>query len=328
MTITRATPQADGAEPTGILILSLATACACNCVFCGLPDSTPHEVMPRDVLITALEGPPDAGRWAEVNLTGGDPLVVPGAQSLFPEVLVRQALFERLSVSTAGIPASSALRALEALTAVVPLEVYVSLDGVGELHDRIRRRRLAFAHADRFIRACAADDRVRLALTCVINRYNADRLDEVADYAAERGVAVSYALVNESDHYITSAPLYQDVSLRADQLDTVADFLARRSRQRLDEDLLSVLSGGVRRLPCRLLRDGLLVTPDGTISVCGTSRKMILGDLGGASENGHVAWLAATSRRTDSFVATARVTCSTCTTNCFAWRKSDEPAPP
>jgi MoaA/NifB/PqqE/SkfB family radical SAM enzyme len=311
-----------------ILILSLATACACNCVFCGLPETKPHLVMSRGLLTAAIEGPIGGGRWAEVNLTGGDPLIVPGARSLFSEILARRHFFDRLSVSTAGIPTTSALRGLAILADNMPLEVYVSLDGVGELHDQIRGRRDAFLHADRFIRECAEDARVQLALTCVINRHNADRLDEVADYAVERGIPVSYALVNESDHYITSAPLYSDVSLRADQLDVIADFLIRRSSQRLDEELQSVLSGGLRKLPCRLLRDGLLLTPDGTVSICGTSKKMQLGVMGSLTETEYAsAWQAAQARRTDSFVEAARGTCSTCTTNCFAWKASDEPQP-
>ncbi|HEV8526232.1 MAG TPA: radical SAM protein [Actinomycetes bacterium] len=311
------------APPAGILILSLASACACRCVFCGLPETRPHTVLERDTLTTALDGTPTAGPWREVNLTGGDPLVVPAARALFPDVLVRRHKFARLSVNTAGVPAEAALRGLRLLEGT-PLDLYVSLDGVGRLHDRIRGRAGAFTEVDRFLDECRGLTGVQLALTCVINRYNAEHLDAVADYAAGRGIPVSYAIVNSSDHYIRSLPMYGDVSLTQDQLDPVTDFLVRRSTQRLDDDLRAVLNGGRRQLPCRLLHEGVLVTSDGTVSICGTSQQMILGHLD-TVDGSSLTWQALLARRSALLAKGARATCDTCTSNCFAWRKSDEP---
>lgn len=314
----------EAAPPSGILILSLASACACKCVFCGLPETRPHTVLRHETLVAALEGTPTPGPWREVNLTGGDPLVVPGARTLLREVLNRRHACAHLSVSTAGIPARTALRGLRVLADGRPLDVYVSLDGVGEMHDRVRGRLGAFREADSFLAAASSMAGVRLALTCVINRHNASHLDLVADYAASRGIPISYAIVNSSDHYIRSLPLYDGVSLTPEQYGLVDDFLARRSRQRLDGDLRAVLAGGRRQLPCRLLHEGVLVTSDGTVSICGTSTQMILGHLG-AGTNPGPQWRELLARRPALLASGARVTCETCTSNCFAWRKSDEP---
>jgi len=315
-------------KPTtsGILILSLTTACACRCAFCGLPDSRPHTVLPRDVLIAALDGPPAGTSWQEVNLTGGDPLVIPAARALFPEILARRHRFARLSVSSAGIPAERALAGLRALAGQVPIDLYVSLDGVGDLHGRIRGRRDAFEQVDRFLLAARDLDGVRVAFSCVVNRLNADHLDEVADHATARRLPISYALVNSSDHYINSEPLYGDVALTAAQVPLVADFLKRRSGQRLDEDLQRVLRGGRRDLPCRLLRNGVLVTSDGTVAICGTSRRMTLGRLL-PGQPATLAWHELLARRPALLASGVSAVCGTCTTNCYAWRKSDEPVP-
>lgn len=311
--------------PAGILILSLVSACACRCVFCGLPDTRPHTVLRRNTLITALDGSPTAGPWQEVNLTGGDPLVIPAATALIPDVLARRHRFERLSVSTAGIPARKALHGLQ-LFGGTPLDLYVSLDGIGDLHDQIRGRAGAFAEVEKFLDGTRHVHGVRLALTCVINRHNAYRLDEIADYAGDHAIPVSYAIVNSSDHYIRSLPMYDGVSLAPDQLDTVTDFLIRRSSQRLDEDLRAVLRGGRRKLPCRLLHEGVLVTSDGTVSICGTSQRMVLGRLDIDADVPHK-WRELLARRPHLLSSGARSTCDTCTSNCFAWRKSDEPVP-
>jgi MoaA/NifB/PqqE/SkfB family radical SAM enzyme len=322
MTAGQAAAQARAgvARAEGILILSLASACGCDCVFCGLPDSKPHTVLPRETLIGALEDAP-GGRWREVNLTGGDPLVIPAARALFAEVLARRDRFEELSVSTAGVPAKPALAGLRALAGQVPLSVYVSLDGVGPLHDRVRGRLGAFREVEAFLAEARQAPAVKIALTCVINRLNVDGLDELADYAAERGLPISYALVNSSDHYIRSLPMYGDVSLTPEQQELATDFLLRRSSQRLDEDLRRVLDGGRRELPCRLLHDGVLVTSDGEAAICGTSRRMVLGRLVPGDPDASLR--AALERRPELLDAGAGEVCGTCTTNCYAWRKSD-----
>lgn len=311
----------------GILILSLDSACGCDCVFCGLPLIRPHTTLSESALVAALEGAP-SGRWEEVNLTGGDPLVMPSARRLFPLILERRHSFERLSVSTAGVPAKAALTGLDELDRGFPLDVFVSLDGVGEIHDRVRRRAGAFVEATTFLEETRRRDQVSIALTCVINFHNVDHLDELADYAEDKGWPISYAVVNDSDHYINSASLYPRVALTADQKSRAIDFLTRRSRQRLDSDLRAMLRGEQRKLPCRLLHKGALVTSDGAVSICGTSQDMILSErlpddeAAARNEMG-----AALGRRSDLLTAGASKTCQTCTTNCFAWRNSDGPVP-
>jgi MoaA/NifB/PqqE/SkfB family radical SAM enzyme len=254
-----------------------------------------------------------------VNLTGGDPLVIPGARALFGEIVARRDRFAALSVSTAGVPAAPAIEGLRAIAAEIDsLDVYVSLDGVGVVHDRVRRRVGAFDQAMAFVSHARRHSGVQLALTCVINRLNVDQLDDLADFAEAEALPVSYAVVNRSDHYIRSLPLYDDVSLTAEQTQRAADFLRRRSRQLLNTELLSVLAGGSRRDPCRLLHDGFLVTSDGTISICGTSQRMILGVLDGRS------WAEVAAGRPALMLRGAGDVCRECTSNCYAWRSSDD----
>ncbi|MCA2211327.1 radical SAM protein [Jidongwangia harbinensis] len=314
----------------GILIASLASACGCDCVFCGLPDSRPHTVLPAGALRTALARPPgQADRWEEVNLTGGDPLVIPAARRLFPVLAAARSRFERLSVSTAGVPVTAALTGLSELCGHLggtPLDLYVSLDGVGEVHDRVRRRPGAFADVSRFLAEARRHPGVAVALTCVINKLNVSALDELADHAAELALPVSYAVVNRSDHYINSLPLYRDVRLDAEQSARAADFLTRRSTQRLDTDLRRVLRGEPRTVPCRLLHKGVLLTSDGTTAICGTSQRMVLGGPLPADGTAQ-AWDEALARRPQLLAEGAAETCRTCTTNCYAWRNSDGPAP-
>ena len=161
----------------------------------------------------------------------------------------------------------------------------------------------------------------------MINRLNIDHLDAVADYAEAASLPISYAIVSSSDHYISSEPRYEAVRLLPRQTELAVAFLDRRSSQRLDEDLRSVLRGGARKLPCRLLHDGVLVTSDGAAAICGTSQRMVLvPEVGG--DDVAASWRAALHRRDHLLSAGVANVCRSCTSNCYAWRKSDGPPKP
>jgi MoaA/NifB/PqqE/SkfB family radical SAM enzyme len=299
-----------------ILILSLATACACHCEFCGFPDTRPHQVMSSALVEQVLLRNGDEHRWLEVNITGGDPLALPSTTAALETVARLSRAYERLSVSTAGVPAPRCLRNLDLLRGVDPLEIFVSLDGLGELHDRIRGRRDAFENAMRFVDAARTEHGRKVSFTCVICRSNVDHLDKIADYAAEIGVPISYSVVNWSDYYINSASRYGQTALLPTQLSAVTDFLARRHPQSLADDLTRVLRGGRRETPCNLLESGVMVMPDGKMSICGTSESMVFGEIGRKTRS----WQELMLERSRHVAGGANQACRTCTVNCFAER--------
>lgn len=309
----------------GILILALTNTCGCRCVFCGLPDAPSSPLLSKSVLVAMLENPPGGDMWNEVNISGGDPLVIPSVRMLFPEMHSRRNRFDSLSVCSAGIPAAAAVAGLEAFDDGEPLALYVSVDGVGALHDEIRRRPGGFEEVRRFLDVARKRENITIALTCVINRLNVDRLDELANWALDQNLPISYAIVNSSDHYIRSEPLYHGVKLSPAQVARSIDFLLRRSRQRLDDDLIRVMEGGRRELPCRLLNEGFLVTSDGTVSICGTSAMMVLGRVATNAETASE-WRTVSQRRPSALATGVRTACDSCTTNCYAWRHRDERA--
>jgi hypothetical protein len=108
-----------------------------------------------------------------------------------------------------GIPAKAALKGLEKLIAEIgTLILYVSLDGVGPIHDLIRGRKGAFGEVMAFCEG-ARQITQRVYLHCVINRINVDVLDEVADYAENTGLPIVYGLVNSSDRRTKPSSRYR-----------------------------------------------------------------------------------------------------------------------
>ena len=312
-----------GTSSTGILILSLTNVCGCDCVFCDLPSAPKKPELSLELLIAALENPPGAETWEEVNLTGGDPLVVPSARRLMAEVLERRHRFSTLSLCSAGVPSRAAIAGLLSIPEDVELELYVSLDGVDAVHDQIRGRAGAFQEVLAFLRAGSARLRTRVALNCVINARNVHCLDEVADLAERLGLPIGYSVVAETDHYIASKALYPSVRLGPAEAEAAIEFLGRRSQHPFDGDLKRLLRGGLRNTPCRLLEEGFLLTPDGAVAVCGSDRRMILTTVKSGADALSGWQTAIEARHRWLAQGAAAEPCARCTTNCYSWRMAD-----
>jgi 23S rRNA (adenine2503-C2)-methyltransferase len=299
--------------PERVLLLSLASACGCDCVFCGLPQSERHTVLDRRALVAAIEGHPRGQPWEELNLTGGEPLLVPEVRPLFSELGRLRDHFESVSLCTSGIPAKATLAGLRALVdAVGSIGLYVSLDGVKDVHDRARGRIGAFAEVEAFL-AEAPSLVSKLTVHCVIHKGNVSELDSLTDYCNERGHPLVFGLANSSDHYISNQHKVGAMGLTSEDVGPIVEFFERRGITQYDRNILGTLAGTPRRQPCRLLQEGILLTSGGDVAVCGTSSSLKLGKLASVAPDGD--WIAALARR-DGVLSAARSACDTCT---YTW---------
>lgn len=277
------------------LYLSVATHCGCDCAFCGIPQVRSHSVMPLDLAEAALVGHDAGSPWEEVNITGGDPLIVPAAQEIFEKLAVHRRHWHHASVCTAGIPARPAVEGLKrALSAVPNLRVYISLDGVGALHDQIRRRSGAFAEVTHFIsetRRMTAD----IVIATLINGLNYNSLDDILVWAQNEQLSLAFAVVNRSDFYLGNLAKVGMATLAASEAREAIDTLKRRGLV-VNIDPFRPILGEARQVPCRLRSEGMFVTSDGHISVCGSGSWGVLASTR-TDELGSSAWARAVTNR-------------------------------
>lgn len=121
------------AQPLFILQWHITHRCNLRCSHCYQEDYRSH--MPRETLFRALDSFDSMmnGRRAQINLTGGEPLLHPDFFPLAEEIRLRG---YRLGVLTNGtlIDAETAAK----LAALHPAFVQISLDGPRKIHDAIR----------------------------------------------------------------------------------------------------------------------------------------------------------------------------------------------
>ena len=168
--------------PLRVIILETTKRCNLRCGHCYVEDSgrpTKRELDETELL--DIIGQADAMGVMEVQLTGGEVLVLPFAHKLVGS------LQERLvdcSVFTNGMVLPAGMRKLLKRNSR-GLIFYVSLDGLEKQHDWLRRQQGAFVATNHFIEellALGCDVRINTA----VGRHNIDTVRSLQDFVTGR----------------------------------------------------------------------------------------------------------------------------------------------
>ena len=160
-----------------IVVWNITRTCNLRCVHCysdSMAAHYPGELDWRQMreVVADLAG----YQVPSLLLSGGEPMVHP---RFFDLVEFASAYGLRLTISTNGtlIDARKAAR----LKAAKVSYVGISLDGIGEIHDRFRRKNGAFDAAVRGFRHCH-DAGQKTGLRLTLTRHNVENIDAILDF--------------------------------------------------------------------------------------------------------------------------------------------------
>ncbi|HKY20058.1 MAG TPA: radical SAM protein [Vicinamibacterales bacterium] len=185
-------------RPTSIILL-LTELCNARCVHCDIWKNRGKEDSPTlDQWKTVLS---DLRNWlgpVQVSLSGGEALLRP----LTPELVAHGSsigLF--LEILTHGYWDDQAR--IEKLAMANPWRITISLDGLGETHNKIRGREHFFEKTETTIRNLQKLRRERnlgytIRLKNVVMSHNLDDVPQLAHYAREGGMEVFYQAIEQN----------------------------------------------------------------------------------------------------------------------------------
>jgi len=272
-------------------VAAVTYRCNARCEIC---DIWRREADARDELA------PGDYRWLpsslrSINVSGGEPFMrddIVDVVGVMREACPRA----RISISTNGlVPA----RIAEAVASMPEVAVRISVDAVGELHDRIRGIDGAF---DRVIETARRlkDQGVRdLGLAATSSEANAGEVARVKKLADETGIEFIASAVHSSPFFFGAHDGERPRSGRS--VEDIAGIMRDELRSRRPRDwarayymrgLIDYVLGRPRRLPCRAGIDHFFLDPSGDVFPCnildvkmGNIRDGSFEELAGRSEN-------------------------------------------
>ncbi len=294
-------------------VIALTYRCNLRCQTCDLGDRPTEERLTPEVLRKL----PASLKY--VNVTGGEPLLVPDLAARVRAI--RDATAAQITISTNASLPERAEEVVRDLRRDVPgLRVAASLDGLEATHDRIRRAPGSFRKVMETVGRLGPLLGPDLHLAFTISAANADEFEGVAKLAAEWHLPLSLALTHTSEHYFKpreGAVPAEEATLRAVE-DATRHYLRRftpggAARAYFAAGLGEVTARGRRPIPCRAGDRFFYVDPAGDAYLC-NMRAETLGNL--ARESFDDVW--AGRRRRELLASTGRACPVQCWMVCTA----------
>ncbi|WP_404783330.1 radical SAM/SPASM domain-containing protein [Altericista sp. CCNU0014] len=166
----------------------------------------------------------------------------------------------------------------------IRLTLGVSLDGVGDLHDKVRGVPGAFEKVMenvRFLKDLQKDVPFNMSLDPTIFSMNVREMQQLQDLADRLKLPITFQFAAVADDYYHNSNLEQVLSIDETGRKGMIAFLKQKVKEASLFDALACYYAEVirraegathRRLPCPFVNQGLLLNPDGTLQYCHNSQ--------------------------------------------------------
>ena len=250
-------------------LLAVTYRCNARCVMCNIWQTPPEERLSPAEWVnipTSLK---------HVNISGGEPFL----RDDLPEIV--QVVRERcpaakLIISTNGISTKRIVQSMERIVYIDPrIGVGISIDGIGENHDRIRGLKGVYEKAIQTLQALKelGIKDLRIAFTAV--EENIDQMKDVYDLSRRLDVEFSCVVAHDSDIYFrTSGIRFNSLTCLREQLNLVVlselkTFVPKRLlRSYFYSGLYGLVENGERILPCLAGTASFFLDPTGELYPC------------------------------------------------------------
>ena len=252
--------------------IAITSRCNARCSMCSVWQSDlPDRLTPAHIakLPASLR---------TVNLTGGEPFLHPQLPDFVSAI--RSHLPKAVTtISTNGLLSDRIVQmAPDLLARDRHLRIAVSIDGIGETHDRIRGVTGAFERAIgtvEHLKSISAKKFPGLRLAMTLSEANSDQLLAVADLAQKLDLELSLVPAHASTvHFLTSQTSAPQMNTLLPQLEVFISRLLRSAsprqwlRAHFADRVTKYLTGSLPKFSCQAGRDFFFLQSDGTVYPC------------------------------------------------------------
>lgn len=264
-------------------IIALTYRCDARCQMCNIWQLKPQEFLSVDDYAKV----PSTLR--DVNISGGEAFMRDDVVDIV-KVIHQKCDDPRIVVSTNGFRTEHIISSMETLRKTIPkIGIGVSLDGVGEVHDRIRGIKGAYDKALATLLQLREREFTNIRIGFTAMNDNTNEMRNVYELAGELGVQFTTSVAQNSDIYFSTQANNQ--VLNGDLSDALGFVMKselmsyhpkRWMRAYFESGSLTFNQEGRRILKCSAGLDFFYLAPEGVVYPCLTIPSP-MGDLRGRS---------------------------------------------
>lgn len=309
-----------------IVVLFSSYRCNSKCVMCSawMKQRTSPELSALQIE-RVFSDPWFADSIEIVNLTGGEPTLREDMTDLVRVLLRKCPRLKRLDIPTNGIHTLQVLDKIERTLSVllptrVQLCVTVSLDGIGEVHEKIRGVDGAFREVEKTIKGlkelASLYPYLSLSLNATISRFNMEGLSDLRRFARSMEVGIHFTLAAFSEIGVESMARKGEFEIEPGKERFLTDFIQElidqeEMERKYGEFMVHWLKTGRRSAPCNFARGKvILIEPDGSTYTCGNLKAFLMGNV--LNESFRSLW-----KRKGALLGRVKEKCRVCNSNCY-----------
>lgn len=264
-------------------IIAVTYRCDGRCAMCNIWQFKPQECLSVDDYAKV------PSTLNDINISGGEAFMRRDMVDIV-KVVHQKCNNPRMVISTNGLRTDKIIAAMEDLRKTIPnIGIGVSIDGIGEMHNKIRGVKNAWERATNTLRQLNEREFTNVRIGFTAMNENVGEMKQVYDMAGEMGFQFTTAVAQNSEIYFSTAVNQQvmDESLH-DALGYVMkqeliSYQPKRWLRAYFESGTLVFNKEKRRLlECRAGTEFFYLAPEGVVYPCLTIPKP-MGDLNGHS---------------------------------------------
>ena len=278
-------------RPT-VLIYNCTFVCDARCEMCN---NWKRGNRKAEMTLDQLERAMDHPFWQDIenlNISGGEPTTRNDLPEMVEMFLRRLPRVRKLGINTTGLTPHRAIPMLDRIVRRsadrdVLVSIRVSLDGIGDVHDQVRRVKRGFDKALQTIEAmqalAAEVPQFQFGLAATIFTSNMQDARNILSWARERDLDIVFNMLRFTDAMLGNRDLEAAIALKQQEEEFMRQFFLERVEE---ESVLSgqafmylhyadMIANGYRRtMPCPFQTQGLLLNPGGELFYCENSKEI------------------------------------------------------
>ena len=313
-------------HPT-VLIFHCTFVCDARCEMCSNWERGDRK---SDMTLDEIERVFSSSLWKNIeiaNLSGGEPTTRNDMVDVARVMLDRLPKLRKFGINTTGLTPK---RGIPMLTRVAELchergiifSTRVSIDGVGQMHDTVRKVKRGFEKANETITAMQELQKripFNFGISTTIFSRNLDDAENILAWARSSGLDIVFNMVRFTDPMLGNSQLAETCKPVGREEERMREFFLERVRM---DPLLDgqnyiylhyadMISNGYHRLaPCPFQTQGIMLNPDGGLFFCENSN--VIGNV--KTEDPEELYFRASSQEHRDWIKNEK--CPTCLSPC------------
>jgi radical SAM protein with 4Fe4S-binding SPASM domain len=196
--------------PVGYNIICITKRCNLKCKMCNIWQESPSDdLINASTLARTISNSIILSKTQIVTFTGGEPFLRKDLSEIIIELFSKTNI-KKVIIATNGVLGVKILKDLNAVfnhksSAGKQVSIQVSLDGIGEVHDRIRGVEGTFGHVNSTIEKLKElktyyGNRLRIGITSIFQYENKDDFKNVYRYAFNNDIDFGYGIIINTEY--------------------------------------------------------------------------------------------------------------------------------